>query len=73
MLLIKNVRMVSSNVRKNKGTTMCDKNTYMFSVFKQHYIYFFTLFPLPQTKKKKEKEKRVFFPFYTLFPFFFPL
>ena len=72
MLVLHNVRMVSSNVRKNKGTTMCDKNTYMFSVFKQHYIYFFTLFPLPQTKKKKKKKNVYFFLFTHFFLFFFP-
>ena len=27
MLVLQNVRMVSSNVRKNKGTAECDKST----------------------------------------------
>ena len=70
MLVLYNVRMVSSNVRKNKGTTMCDKNTYMLSVFKQHYIYFYTLFPL-SIKKKKKKKKPCIFSFLHTFSFFF--
>ena len=32
MLVLYNVRMVSSNMRKNKGTTKCDKNTIICDV-----------------------------------------
>ena len=32
MLVLRNVRMVPLNVRKNKGTTKCDKSTIIYDV-----------------------------------------
>ena len=32
MLVLHNVRMVPLNVRKNKGTTKCDKSTIIYDV-----------------------------------------
>ena len=32
MLILHNVRMVPSNVRKNKGITECDKSTVIYDI-----------------------------------------
>ena len=49
MLVLHNVRIVPSNMRKNKGTTECDKSTVTCDVGTLHNVRI-----LPQNVKKKK-------------------